>query len=343
MSFCQAARDLALSQEAVSKRVRALEQTLRVALLIRNRHEVRLSETGRRFLTEVTRLLVEFDATTQAFVAVPPTQKAVSVGLPRAVAAYWLLPRLLQLRARHPDLRVNLVALSGRERPDAALDAVIEESAETPPADALLLWEERLVPVAAPAVAALAAAEGLGAIDRLHLARRPDLWARWSALGSVPAGPDGATHDGLSLVIDAAIRGHGAALVPEVLAAGPIAEGRLARLDGAVTRSWPHQCRQLRPHQLQDAGGVFAGGELGDGNCHPLDQTTAPRLGGLLARPFTRRAPDQASDDTYGIAPFHGNGSSQGSIGPAPRSPRPWSERGPQASAMQGPPPEGGR
>jgi DNA-binding transcriptional LysR family regulator len=232
LSFSQAARDLALSQGAVSKRVRALEQTLGVALLHRSRHEVRLSETGERFLAEVRHLLAAFEATTQAYLAPAPAGAVVSVGLPRAVAAFWLLPRLLRLRARHPDLRVNLVALSGGERPAAPLDAVIEETAGPGAPGTLLLWHETLVPVAAPALAARAAAEGLGAIERLHLARRPDLWPRWAAAHRGPAGPDGGTHEGLALVIESAIHGHGAALAPETLAAGPIAEGRLARLDG---------------------------------------------------------------------------------------------------------------
>jgi DNA-binding transcriptional LysR family regulator len=232
LSFSQAARDLALSQGAVSKRVRALEETLGVVLLHRSRHEVRLSETGRRFLADVRRLLVEFEATTQAYRRPAPAGMVLSVGLPRAVAAYWLLPRLPRLRARHPELCVNLVALSGAERPAVPLDALIEEAPAPAAPGTLLLWEETLVPVAAPALAARAAARGLGALDRLHLARRPDLWPRWSAAQHAPVGPDGPAHDGLALVIEAAIQGHGAALVPEALAAGPIAEGRLARLAG---------------------------------------------------------------------------------------------------------------
>lgn len=233
LSFSRAARDLSLSQGAVSKRVRALEETLGVELLQRSRHTVRLSVTGEHFLGEVRRLLTAFEATTQKFIAEPPARAILSVGLPRAVAAFWLLPRLPRLRARHPDLRVNLVALSGTELPDAPLDALIAQTGGPVPAAAVRLWHETLVPVAAPALAARAAAGGIATLDRLHLARRHDLWARWSAVAGQPEGPDGATHDGLAMVIESAIYGQGVALVPEALAAMPIAEGRLVRLPGA--------------------------------------------------------------------------------------------------------------
>jgi len=233
LSFSQAARDLSLSQGAVSKRVRVLEETLGVALLHRSRHDVRLTETGRRFLEEVRRMLAEFEATTQAFLAPGLAGAALSVGLPRAVATFWLLPRLQGFRSRHPGVRVNLVALSSGERPLAPLDAMIEDGEGPSEAGTVLLWEETLVPVAAPAVARLAAETGLGTIDRLHLARRPDLWQRWSAARRDEGGPDGSAHEGLSLVMEAAIHGHGAALVPEALASGPIADGRLVRLGGA--------------------------------------------------------------------------------------------------------------
>jgi LysR family transcriptional regulator, glycine cleavage system transcriptional activator len=233
LSFSQAARDLSLSQGAVSKRVRALEETLGMALLHRSRHDVRLTETGRRFLEEVRRMLAEFEATTQAFLAPGMEGAAISIGLPRAVASFWLLPRLQRFRSRHPGVRVNLVALSSDERPAAPLDAMIEEGSGPPQAGTVLLWEEILVPVAAPALARLAGEQGFGAIDRLHLARRPDLWPRWSATQCIQCGPDGSAHEGLSLVMEAAIHGHGAALVPEALAAGPIADGRLVRLADA--------------------------------------------------------------------------------------------------------------
>lgn len=238
LSFSQAARDLALSQGAVSKRVRQLEDVLGVALLIRSRHQVRLTETGRRYLKDVRGVLAQIESSTQALVARGKSHSTLTLGLPRAVATYWLMPRLAAFHVQNPGVEVSLVITGGAA--DLRWDGLDAAIVQVPVGgQGLSLFDEVLVPVAAPSIAAgliAAGPTGLTQAPLLHFARRADLWWRWFEHGGTPlAGPlGGPSHDSLALVLDAALLGHGVALAPLQLTTTEIGAGRLIRLSDNV-------------------------------------------------------------------------------------------------------------
>lgn len=60
-SFTQAARDIHLTQSAVSHSIRALEQQLCCKLLDRSRRRVGMTPEGKIFLTRCRRVLQELD------------------------------------------------------------------------------------------------------------------------------------------------------------------------------------------------------------------------------------------------------------------------------------------
>jgi DNA-binding transcriptional LysR family regulator len=62
LNFGRAAERLYLTQQALSKRVMRLEQTLGVRLLDRGHHAVRLTDAGNGFLPHGRRLLAVADA-----------------------------------------------------------------------------------------------------------------------------------------------------------------------------------------------------------------------------------------------------------------------------------------
>ena len=66
LHFGRAAAKLFLTQQALSKRIQRLEQTLGEQLFLRSHHGVQLSEAGRRFLPHARELLATADTATAA-------------------------------------------------------------------------------------------------------------------------------------------------------------------------------------------------------------------------------------------------------------------------------------
>jgi DNA-binding transcriptional LysR family regulator len=124
-SFTLAARELGVTQAAVSKQIAMLEADLRTVLFFRKHREVQLTEKG----------LELFRVTTKALSAIGSTMKDIrgtSRVRPVTIAAtmtnshFWLLPRLPEFRKRHPDVAIRILS---QEEPvdlkDGAIDMAI--------------------------------------------------------------------------------------------------------------------------------------------------------------------------------------------------------------------------
>jgi LysR family transcriptional regulator, glycine cleavage system transcriptional activator len=233
-SFSIAARDLNLSQGAVSKRVRQLEEVVGVELFVRARQMVSLTAAGTSYLGEIRCILAQLEAATDGLTRRRAERSGISVGVPPDFALHWLIPRLGIFQARHPHITVNLTThVTGEDRARDDLDAAIRLAA-TPGAGASAtpLLEERLVPMAAPAVLRRLAPTqpaDLAVAPRLHLASRPDLWARWFAAAGLAEAPppSGPSHDRPDLLVAAAVEGHGLALLSQELVARELVARRL--------------------------------------------------------------------------------------------------------------------
>jgi DNA-binding transcriptional LysR family regulator len=116
LHFGRAAAQLFLTQQALSKRIQRLEQTLGEPLFVRGTHGVQLSEAGRRFLPHARELLATAEAATAA---VDAQSRPLQVDVwAHAVAPAGLARHLVQER---PDL---VLAQSMRRSLPAALQAL---------------------------------------------------------------------------------------------------------------------------------------------------------------------------------------------------------------------------
>jgi DNA-binding transcriptional LysR family regulator len=116
--FQLAAARLALTQQAVSKRVAALERELGVALLVRTPRGARPTVDGQAFLPHARALL---DAESRAAASVRPQQRALRVDMLSGRSAPAALLRAFH--AAHPDVEIDLVTLLHAEQAIAALQA----------------------------------------------------------------------------------------------------------------------------------------------------------------------------------------------------------------------------
>jgi DNA-binding transcriptional LysR family regulator len=234
--FTAAAAELGVTPSAVSHGVRALEDALGVPLFHRDQRGMRLTPAGETLLHEASRAFEGLSRCVEAL-----TGSRAARGLTGSVAptfaTRWLLPRLPDLRRRHPSL--DLAISTEREHVelgDGRFDFAIRMAgAPVGPAEWHRLAPVGLVPVAA-ADCRLPLSEALARLPAIHVTAAGEDWASWAALrGLNPPDPSrGLRFDTIGLALDAAAAGLGLALARLPVCAGDIAAGHVRALDAPV-------------------------------------------------------------------------------------------------------------
>lgn len=114
-SFTDAARELGVTREAVSRQIRILEVHVGVKLFIRQHRAIKLSAPGREFNTTVHRALEDIATATQSLDKTARSRK-ITVTATVAIASFWLTPRLPSFRRLHPNVEIRVIVS------DTALD-----------------------------------------------------------------------------------------------------------------------------------------------------------------------------------------------------------------------------
>ncbi|MCY1044992.1 LysR family transcriptional regulator [Corallococcus sp. bb12-1] len=109
-SFTEAARQLGMPKARASARVRSLESELGTQLLLRSTRVVRLTPEGELLLKRTPGFLAEADEIGALFQAGRVLRGRVRLALPVVVAVKFVIPRLPELLARHPQLQVEICA-----------------------------------------------------------------------------------------------------------------------------------------------------------------------------------------------------------------------------------------
>lgn len=236
-SFSRAAEELHLTQGAISRQIRALEEIVGVALFERVRQRVVLSEAGRAYLGDVRRSLSELGDATHRVMGFTGTRGVLELAVLPTFGARWLVPRLPRFLAHHPDVTVNISArIAPFDFVTDPFDAAIHVGQPVWAGGVLEhLMDEEVVPVAPPTWldgADEANPAALAERPLLHQSTRPAAWADWFAAQGVTteAAWRGPRFDQFSMVSEAAAAGLGAALVPKFLVEEELASGRLAVL-----------------------------------------------------------------------------------------------------------------
>lgn len=238
MSITLAARDLCLTQSAVSRQVLALEESLGTRLLVRGHRRIDLTPEGERLFRLADPALRQLQELCGAL-ARQGRREPVTITASTGVTALWLLPRLTRLQQRHPEIDLRVAATNRpldleREGVDLAIRYCRAGDA---PRGALPLFGEVLVPVAHPSLglAGRSLREVLGEVVLLEFddPRGPALgWARQlDALGPAAPQPRGMLRfNHYEQVIHAAVAAQGLALGRLPLVAPLLADGRLCAL-----------------------------------------------------------------------------------------------------------------
>ena len=237
-SYTRAAQELALTQGAVSRQITALEEFVGVALFRRTRHGVALTERGTEYAAQVAPRLQGLERDTLEIMSSQNSGGSVHLAAVPTFATRWLIPRLSQLKAQHPDITVHIET---RTRPfmfaDTAFDAALyagtpEQISHWAGTRCLRLLSEDMVPVCSPGVLGSRTAltpDDIAQLPLLQQSTRPDGWRQWFAAASVtaPLALSGPRYELFSMTAAAAAQGLGLALVPRLLIEAELAGGEL--------------------------------------------------------------------------------------------------------------------
>ena len=239
LSFTLAAQELFLTQSALSRQIKALEDALGFALFERRHRALVLTPAGAAFHRDVTDALEAFAAAADR-IRGATRGPGLTLSTTVSFASLWVIPRLATFRTRHPDVEVYVSADDrvvdlARGDVDIAVRYLPDSAA---PQNAVRLFGERMTPVASPSIASgaapLHAPADLTKHVLLHLddpeGRTPWLdWRSWLISNGQPGlKPSGVLRFRIyDQVVQAAVGGQGVALGRLPMLAEHLRDGRL--------------------------------------------------------------------------------------------------------------------
>ena len=109
LSFTKAAAELALTQSAVSRQIKALEDHFELALFRRLHRALRLTEEGQTLYAAVSEMLGQLHEVAGRLRRRSESRTLVVTTTP-GFAGVWLIPRLASFTAAHPEVDVRISA-----------------------------------------------------------------------------------------------------------------------------------------------------------------------------------------------------------------------------------------
>ena len=259
-SFTRAAEALCVTQAAISRQIRDLEDFMGTELFIRSGRKVLLSDAGSRFYDAAQLSFINIAQAADRIRIKHPTRQPLTICCSPAFANLWMQPRMPGFLKAHADIELTVLAtqdfwsLEAGVQPDifiTKMSKVREGYVST------RLFHDLVYPVCAPAYledtpvlqepADLCRAQllDLSPYGRSQLAEHVD-WHVWLALQGVEVGPaQGGLYfpyssNDYNTLVQLAVAGQGVALGWDHLVAPLLARGALVR---PITHELVHQDR----------------------------------------------------------------------------------------------------
>lgn len=239
-SFTKAAEELHLTQSAISRQVKELEQIIGVDLFQRVGRQVVLSEAGKNLANDLVTDLENVRQSVLRAISAGERGKPVRVAILPTFANRWLIPRLADFSKLYPDITINLATRlkpfdMRKERFDLAIHFGLDDWPDT---KMVRIFEEEMIAVFSREFQRkynIVEPEQLKNVPLLHLETRPTAWRDWfkSYDNMEQSAYPGQHFDQFSMLIAGALASLGAALLPKYLIEKELDTGGLVRLGKA--------------------------------------------------------------------------------------------------------------
>ncbi|MGG4662409.1 LysR family transcriptional regulator [Providencia vermicola] len=134
--FSRAAEHLFVTQPAISRSIKKLEDELGYTLLIRENEGVRLTDEGTILLAHAKQILAQFKSMEQALKEKSgPLAGVLPVGLPPVIASTYFADIIMAFSLRYPQVELKILELGTRKMRDAMLNGEVETAAVMLPFD----------------------------------------------------------------------------------------------------------------------------------------------------------------------------------------------------------------
>lgn len=151
LSFTRAADERFVTQSAISRQIRALEDDLGVALFARGHRALALTAAGQKLLLSCQAVLAQLRRTVSSIRA-PQVREMLAVSTTPSFASFWLIPRLHSFTQANPGVDVRLDAsYELRDLQGEGFDIAVRYQ-KASAGNGERLFDDSIVPVCAPAL-----------------------------------------------------------------------------------------------------------------------------------------------------------------------------------------------
>src|SRR3982751_1865252 len=154
LSFSDAADELFVTQSAISRQIKSLEDELGAPLFVRGTRHVELTQSGQVLLRAVEASLPRIDAGVRQ-IRQTRSRRRVSVTTFASFGSLWLLPRIEAFQREHPDIDIRVSAADAiADMDDPELDLALRYCSPAQASNgALRMFGEVLTPVVSRSLA----------------------------------------------------------------------------------------------------------------------------------------------------------------------------------------------
>lgn len=249
LSHTDAAKELFMTQSAVSRQIQSLEALLDVQLFNRTRYGVELTQAGKQYAEQIMPHLMGLEKCTANLISHKGLGGTLKIGVVPTFATRWLLPKLPNLSNLYPEITLQIET---NTKPflfhDTPFDAAIftgtdEQIKHWPAINAHFLMKESLLPVCSPKLIkrlfpniischkhfCSLSTKQLLKIPLLQQTTRPNIWQEWFHANNIdhPNPLDGQRQELFSMLVTAALHEMGMALIPQMFIDAEINRGDL--------------------------------------------------------------------------------------------------------------------
>ena len=235
-SFTLAAKELHLTQSAISHQIKELEDYFGKPLFFRKNRKVEPTSEGRRLLESLSRIFDVIEAACNE-VTLAPNSQVLALHCSPSFAAKWLSPRLPEFIKANPDITIRMT--SGAEPIDLLRNQEIDVAISYqftptgPGITSVSLGEEKIIPMCSPDLIdpKVPVKELMSKLTLIESSLNLHTWERWFEINHLK-NPSSRkmSFDRAALSISAAVDGIGAVFESVRFAERELSRGELVEI-----------------------------------------------------------------------------------------------------------------